>query len=281
MDNKNLNDGLRENLPDFIMDRIEDKELISRIKIRIESDSDFRTEYEEIKSAVSFLNSAVLTPPPHNYFSNLSVKINRRIEEKNKKPGFFTDPLFIFKKLIPALGLLIVTVYFIFSYLSKDANNTVTSDKEIIKTDTVSKTSETPLNNVKSPEELSKISNPEKTDKNKKNELTSSTVKNKTSIPFANEINSGEIYKSNEAKSSDKKSDNSGNENPNSGEQFADNILSYDDFDSEETDIEAEDEDFIYQAGIDDNENLEEELLQLSAKDKNEILENLKKSKTL
>lgn len=281
MENKNLNDVLRENLPDYILDRIEDKELIGRIKIRIESDSDFRTEYEEIKSAVSFLNSADLTPPPHNYFSNLSVNINRRIEEKNQKPGFFKDPLFIFKKLIPTLGLLIVTVYLIFSYLSKDANNTVTADKEIIKTDTVSKTSETSVNKVKSPEEVGNISNPEKTNLNKKNELISSTVKNKTARPFANEINSGEIYKSNEAKSSDKKSGNSGNENPNSVEQFADNLLSYDDFDSEETDVEAEDEDLIYQAGIDDNENLEEELLQLSAKDKNEILENLKKSKTL
>ena len=147
MENKIMNDELSENLPDYILNKLEDKNLIEKIENRLSSDSSFKSEYEEIKNTMSFLNSAEFTPPPDNYFSNLSVNINRRIEAKDKKFGFFTDPLFIFRKLIPVLGLIILAAYFIFSYVKNDTDKNETSVNEKISSDTFSKAQETIENN--------------------------------------------------------------------------------------------------------------------------------------
>lgn len=62
MENKIMNDELSENLPDYILNKLEDKNLIEKIENRLSSDSSFKTEYEEIRNTMSFLNSAEFTP---------------------------------------------------------------------------------------------------------------------------------------------------------------------------------------------------------------------------
>ena len=45
MENKIINDELSENLPDYILNKLEDKNLIEKIENRLSSDSSFKTEY--------------------------------------------------------------------------------------------------------------------------------------------------------------------------------------------------------------------------------------------
>lgn len=280
MENKNINDELSENLPDYILNKLEDKVLIEKIENRLGSDSSFKLEFEEIKNTMSFLSSADFTPPPDNYFSNLSVNINRRLEDKNKKYGFISDPLFIFRKLIPVLGLLILAAYFIFNYINNDAGKNVTSGNEKIIPDTSSKTEESPENKIIPPEEHSKIISPEKISENK-DRTTYFSGKNKKINPSRITDNSDYIMKNDETISELETNYPEEAEITNKSELIADSHLFYDDFDSEETSEEAEDSDLIYQSNTDDNEDLEDDLLLLSPEEKYELLDNLKKSQLL
>ena len=277
MENKIMNDELSENLPDYILNKLEDKSLIEKIENRLSSDSSFKTEYEEIRNTMSFLNSAEFTPPPDNYFSNLSVNINRRIEVKNKKFEFFTDPLFIFRKLIPVLGLIILAAYFIFSYVKNDTDKNETSVNEKISSDTFSKTQETIENKIKPPEEISEIITPDKTSESK-NKSPYFSGKNKK-INTSRSINNSDFTIMNEETKSESETNYpSDTELTNKSALIADSHLFYDDFDSEEAIEESEDTDMIYQTSTDDNEDLEEELLLLSPEEKYELINNLKKS---
>lgn len=277
MENKIMNDELSENLPDYILNKLEDKNLIEKIENRLSSDSSFKSEYEEIKNTMSFLNSAEFTPPPDNYFSNLSVIINRRFEVKNKKFGFFTDPLFIFRKLIPVLGLIILAAYFIFSYVKNDTDKNETSVNEKISSDTFSKAQETIENKTKPPVELSEIITPDKTSESKNKSLYIS-AKNKKINSSRNKNNSDFTIMNEETKSESETNYPSDTEITNKSALIADSHLFYDDFDSEEAIEESEDTDMIYQTSTDDNEDLEEELLLLSPEEKYELINNLKKS---
>ena len=277
MENKIINDELSENLPDYILNKLEDKNLIEKIENRLSSDSSFKSEYEEIKNTMSFLNSAEFTPPPDNYFSNLSVNINRRIEVKNKKFEFFTDPLFIFRKLIPVLGLIILAAYFIFSYVKNDTDKNETSVNEKISSDTFSKAQETIENKIKPPEEISEIITPDKTSESK-NKSPYFSGKNKK-INTSRSINNSDFTIMNEETKSESETNYpSDTELTNKSALIADSHLFYDDFDSEEAIEESEDTDMIYQTSTDDNEDLEEELLLLSPEEKYELINNLKKS---
>lgn len=277
MENKIMNDELSENLPDYILNKLEDKSLIEKIENRLSSDSSFKTEFEEIRNTMSFLNSAEFTPPPDNYFSNLSVNINRRIEVKNKKFEFFTDPLFIFRKLIPVLGLIILAAYFIFSYVKNDTDKNETSVNEKISSDTFSKTQETIENKIKPPEEISEIITPDKTSESK-NKSPYFSGKNKK-INTSRSINNSDFTIMNEETKSESETNYpSDTELTNKSALIADSHLFYDDFDSEEAIEESEDTDMIYQTSTDDSEDLEEELLLLSPEEKYELINNLKKS---
>ncbi len=277
MENKIMNDELSENLPDYILNKLEDKSLIEKIENRLSSDSSFKTEFEEIRNTMSFLNSAEFTPPPDNYFSNLSVNINRRIEVKNKKFEFFTDPLFIFRKLIPVLGLIILAAYFIFSYVKNDTDKNETSVNEKISSDTFSKTQETIENKIKPPEEISEIITPDKTSESK-NKSPYFSGKNKK-INTSRSINNSDFTIMNEETKSESETNYpSDTELTNKSALIADSHLFYDDFDSDEAIEESEDTDMIYQTSTDDSEDLEEELLLLSPEEKYELINNLKKS---
>ena len=272
-----MNDELSENLPDYILNKLEDKSLIEKIENRLSSDSSFKTEFEEIRNTMSFLNSAEFTPPPDNYFSNLSVNINRRIEVKNKKFEFFTDPLFIFRKLIPVLGLIILAAYFIFSYVKNDTDKNETSVNEKISSDTFSKTQETIENKIKPPEEISEIITPDKTSESK-NKSPYFSGKNKK-INTSRSINNSDFTIMNEETKSESETNYpSDTELTNKSALIADSHLFYDDFDSDEAIEESEDTDMIYQTSTDDSEDLEEELLLLSPEEKYELINNLKKS---
>lgn len=278
MENKTLYDELSENLPDYILNKLEDKDLIEKIENRLNSDSSFKTEFEEIRNTMSFLNNAEFTPPPDNYFSNLSVNINRRIEVKNKKFSFFTDPQFIFRKLIPVLGLLILTVYFIFSIVKNDTDKNVISGNEKISPDTFTRTQETIENKIKPSEELSKIIAPDKTSESK-NRSAHNSGKNKKINSSRNTNNSDFTVMNGETKSESETNYPADTEITNKSTLIADSHLFYDDFDSEEEAVEeSEDTDMIYQSSTDENEDLEEELLLLSPEEKFELINNLKKS---
>ena len=280
MENKNITEGLSENLPDYIQKKLGDKDLIEKIETRLSSDLSFRKEFEELRDTMNFLGSSELKSPPDNYFSNLSVNINRRIENKNKKFRFFANPGFILKKLIPVLGLIILAAYFIFNSVNNDITNTTIADNKNIKKDTSGKTHETTENNEKSPDLISKNSVTEITAVYE-NETAPIHGKHKKKAVFENKTNPVLNFQNDVTEDKTEVTDIKESEQLKTNGLIADNLLFNDDLVNDDADIENEDADLIYQTDTDNNEDLEEELLHLSQEEQKELLENLKKSQTL
>ena len=125
---KNKNNLIHE-LPDFISGNIADNELNQKIRDEIDSNPDFRAEYENMKGTFSFLGETALSEPSPFYFNNLLPNINTRIDalESGKESifsGWFANVL---KFAIPAL--ILVLGYFLYTQLS----NTGTNEEQLTK----------------------------------------------------------------------------------------------------------------------------------------------------
>lgn len=105
---------LYHNLPDYILSKISDQDLISEIKSEIENNPEFKNEYDEMLGAFKFLDSARLDSPDEIYFNNLSVKINDRIF-KEKIPFNIFDWLGLKWKMLIPLSLIIIAAFLIFN----------------------------------------------------------------------------------------------------------------------------------------------------------------------
>jgi len=110
---------LYHSLPDFILSKISDQDLISEIKSEIENNPEFKNEYDEMLGAFKFLDSAELDAPDESYFNNLSVKINDRIY-KEKIPVNFLERLGLLWKLLIPASLVIIAAFTIFNLFIKD-----------------------------------------------------------------------------------------------------------------------------------------------------------------
>jgi len=104
---------LYHSLPDYILSKISDKDLISEIKMEIENNPEFKNEYDEMLGAFKFLESARLDSPDEIYFNNLSVKINVRIFKEKITFNFFDWLGLKWKTLIP-VSLAIIAAFVIF-----------------------------------------------------------------------------------------------------------------------------------------------------------------------
>lgn len=110
---ENINE-LSLNLPDYIEGKIEDNSLKKRIEEELNTNDMFRAEYEEMKSAFSFLGSTELEAPPAAYFNNLLPKINERISarDETKEESVLQKILSYWKILIPVLPLVLIFILY-------------------------------------------------------------------------------------------------------------------------------------------------------------------------
>jgi len=110
---------LYHSLPDYILSKISDQDLISEIKFEIENNPEFKNEYDEILGSFKFLGSARLDSPDEIYFNNLSVKINDRIY-KEKIPNNFFDWLGLKWKLLIPVSLVVIAAFVIFNLFIRE-----------------------------------------------------------------------------------------------------------------------------------------------------------------
>lgn len=117
-------------LPDFISGDISDISLNEELIRVIQSDMDFKKEYDTIKMSLNFLKNSDLEEPDNVYFNNLSVRINQRIDsesvraiESGSAPGFSR----FWKFIIPALTVILVFLYINFF---QDNNLKMNADSE-------------------------------------------------------------------------------------------------------------------------------------------------------
>jgi len=122
---------LYHSLPDFILSKISDQDLISEIKSEIENNPEFKNEYDEMLGAFKFLDSAELDAPDESYFNNLSVKINDRIY-KEKIPVNFLERLGLLWKLLIPASLVIIAAFTIFNLFIKDKEELTQNENKTI-----------------------------------------------------------------------------------------------------------------------------------------------------
>jgi len=118
---------LKYNLPDYISNSISDKELISAIETELRTNSELRGDLEELKSTLGFLETSKFEAPPNNYFVNLPVKINERIQVI-EAGGSFLERLSLFWKILtPAIPVIILIGILLFNNSKNDTDKIQTN----------------------------------------------------------------------------------------------------------------------------------------------------------
>jgi len=112
--NKEDFDGLLYELPDLIEGKLTDKIIKGKIISLLDEDKDFRMEYESLKNSLSSIRNTQLKSPGNEYFSNLTLKINERIDDKIYVPGVMEKirEFIINWKFATALSVLLITLIF-------------------------------------------------------------------------------------------------------------------------------------------------------------------------
>ena len=126
MNTKYTDEDLLMALPDFARGAELDEELEALLRKKLDADDSFRNEYQNILKTFRFLSQAKFSEPPDHYFSNLSVKINERIETASGVSWWEKLGLF-WKILIPVLPVLIVMLLYFFNR-EDNSNNMLTHD---------------------------------------------------------------------------------------------------------------------------------------------------------
>ncbi|MEO8446166.1 MAG: hypothetical protein ABI528_01655 [bacterium] len=131
-------EDLVHSLPDYISDKISDDTLIKEIESEIENNSEFKCEYDDLKKTFSFLKTAELESPNENYFNNLSVKINQRIDNENVAGSFWQRLSPVWKILLPAIPIIIAALL-LFNIFRNETTETRITGNEIKTTPPVEK----------------------------------------------------------------------------------------------------------------------------------------------
>ncbi|MFZ1322940.1 MAG: hypothetical protein WAT71_15390 [Ignavibacteria bacterium] len=142
MDNKTIytKEELLESLPDFASGNISDNVLSESLINMIETNSEFKEEFESIKMSLLFLSQTEIESPDSAYFNNLPVRINERVEKEfsENKISVMTENFSrLWKFIIPALTVILVILYFTFrqsdteKIMTESGNDKITNDKDL------------------------------------------------------------------------------------------------------------------------------------------------------
>ncbi|MEO6694045.1 MAG: hypothetical protein ABIY50_12825 [Ignavibacteria bacterium] len=261
--NKYNIEELKFNLPDYISNNISDNELSDAIENELKINPDLRKDLDELKNTFSFLETSEFAAPPVNYFSNLPVKINQRINT-NEQPKGFLDRLSLFWKiLIPSIPAIIIICIILFNSLKDDSTEIMSGNRDPVKKELIQKETDPVENKNKITDKLSDDSK-EKTFKNeihKKNNIKRSIhpLRNNNVSEDLTNLKSPDTAKLPQIPQL-------------SDELLADNIESNEDSNNnEETDIL-----YINEEGED--EDLNDEFLNFTPAEQQEIIDNLIKA---
>lgn len=130
MESKISKDQLLENLPDYVSGKLDDEALVKAIEVEIAGNDNFRREHEEMKKTFAFLNAAEFVSPPESYFSNLSVRINQKVDQTSE-PSLWERLGLFWKILIPALSLILMGIILYNIYGNKKEQTMTQNDKTI------------------------------------------------------------------------------------------------------------------------------------------------------
>lgn len=272
---------IKYNLPDYISNNIGDKDLISAIEKELEVNSELRGDLEELKNTLGFLKTTKFQNPPNNYFANLPVKINERIQPVETN-GSFLDRISLFWKiLIPAIPVIILIGILLFNSSKNDTDKIQTTNTDTNK-------NELSQRNPESVENKNNVNENEGSDSKEKTPLTEIVKKDdnihktfpnvqKNNITEDhNNVDQTNVDQTNEGQTIMK--ENETVEIPEIkeqiGELLADNIEIIDDSNSDER------IDVMYSGEDDESEveNLDDEFLNLTPEQQKEIIDNLLKA---
>lgn len=123
---------LRENLPDFINNKIEDTELIDAIGHEISNNQDFKKEYDSIISVFSNISDIEFSEPPENYFNNLLPRINDRITKRDDKFSFIRNLSNLWKYAVPIAAIILFFIGYKAIFKNSDYIDQLNKDTHIV-----------------------------------------------------------------------------------------------------------------------------------------------------
>jgi hypothetical protein len=250
MNNTFTDEDLLIALPDYISGAKMEDELKAQIARKIGADADFREQYEEMRSTFGFLARSKFSEPPANYFSNLSVRINDRLAPAEKL-SFWDKLSLVWKILIPVMTVIIALMIFL---LTRDDRK---QDYIALDTGRKSETVKPQSSDLSKTEDTGNVIEKGAADIQKSDESTTGIESRRIDNVKRYSVQHGAFETS--------------NSNKTTRDVFvADNI---DDYNSD-----TEDETNILLGTSEIEEPVEDEFLQLSPEDQEEILEILKNS---
>lgn len=144
MKNNKRYEELLFDLPDYISGKITDRARISEIEKQINSDAEFRSEYENLKLTFNTLENIKIDEPSDAFFNNLLPKIHQKINEKEipqeHKVSIWDRFFPVLKYVLPVLVLItFVYIYNIdnstvinkFDTLTSKSNEVIINEKNI------------------------------------------------------------------------------------------------------------------------------------------------------
>jgi hypothetical protein len=149
MNKKYKNEELWENLPDYINNGIDDDELKEAIRIEIETNQDFKKEYDIISTTLKTVNNFSFSEPPENYFNSLLPRINEKIHKNSETFSFLKNLSILWKFAIPVVTILSFFISYKTFFNSNEYTNKLNDNNVVLNTDTQKniKTNDTELTN--------------------------------------------------------------------------------------------------------------------------------------
>ena len=111
-------------LPDYIEGKIDNPGLEKKILNEINTNPEFRKEYEDLKNSFTFLENTELSEPPDHYFSTLLPKINAKLDKnRNTSEISIWEKIFSYWKFaIPLVPIVLIFMIFKFDIFSPEKN---------------------------------------------------------------------------------------------------------------------------------------------------------------
>lgn len=123
---------LRENLPDYINNKVKDTELIEAIRYEISNNKDFKKEYDSIFSVFSNINDIEFSEPPENYFNNLLPGINDRITRRDETINFIRNLSNLWKYAVPIAAIILFFIGYKTIFRNSDYIDQLDKDTHVI-----------------------------------------------------------------------------------------------------------------------------------------------------
>jgi len=136
MEKKFIKEEFLENLPDYINHSIDDDILRKEIQTEIETNPDFKKEFELLKSTLNTINNFELSKPPENYFNSLLPRINEKIYNKPERFGFLKNLSVLWKLAVPVVTIIVFFISYKTFFENNEYTNRLNKNSIVLNNDT-------------------------------------------------------------------------------------------------------------------------------------------------